>query len=131
MSRQTMTRRFTVNEYYRMGRLDEGSEPEPDIAVVRPRSPGFPPSHPTPDDVLLLIEVADTSFDFDLRTKIPLYARHGIPEVWLVNLTRETIIIHRDPAPDGYRTIEVRRRGDHVSPSAFPDQQFAVDEILD
>ena len=110
--------------------LGERSEPQPDVALVR-RKPGFYASgHPTPGDVLLLVEVADSSADPDRRVKVPLYARSGIHEVWLVDLEQDTITIYRDPTPDGYRNARVARRGDELAPAAFPDRALAVADIL-
>lgn len=66
-------------------RLDDIGEPEPDIAILRPRADFYTTAHPGPTDVLLAIEVADTSLAYDLGTKVPLCARHGIPEVWVID----------------------------------------------
>ena len=109
--------------------LNDFSEPQPDIAVLRLRE-DFYRSHPTPDDVLLLIEVADTSLERDRRGKIPLYARCGLPEAWLVNLIENVLEVHRAPSRDGYRDVRHLRRGDRVSPLAFPDLVIPVDAIL-
>ena len=87
-------------------RLDEYSEPEPDLALLRPRDDFYAAAHPGPGDVLLIIEVADTSLRYDREIKIPLYARHGIPEVWLVDLENERLLRFLEPGPDGYRTEE-------------------------
>ncbi|MDQ3504080.1 MAG: Uma2 family endonuclease, partial [Actinomycetota bacterium] len=84
----------------------------------------------TPEDVLLVVEVADSSEVYDRRTKAPLYARHGIPELWIANLNRDQIIVCRDPAPAGYATVRVARRGESISPLAFPDLTITVDAIL-
>jgi Uma2 family endonuclease len=83
--------------------LHRYSEPEPDIAVVQNRS--YADAHPGPDDVLLLIEVADSSLAYDRDTKIPLYARFGIPEVWLVRLEDERIDVYTQPTPAGYQQV--------------------------
>lgn len=83
--------------------LGEASETQPDIALLRPRSDFYAGAHPRPADVLLLIEVADTSMRYDREVKIPLYARHSIPEVWLVDLGRASIAAYRDPAESGYQ----------------------------
>ncbi len=72
-------------------RLNGYSEPEPDVALVKPRNDFYSREHPGPGDVLLLIEVADTSVERDLEVKLPLYARVGIPEAWFVDLPVETI----------------------------------------
>ena len=77
-------------------RLDDISEPEPDIAILRPRADFYMTAHPGAADVLLVIEVADTSLAYDLGTKVPLYARHGIPEVWVIDAaTRHTRVFRR------------------------------------
>lgn len=87
-------------------RLNELSEPQPDIALLRPREDFYAAAHPGPADVLLLIEVADSSLEYDRGVKLPLYARHGIPECWLVNLERGVINRCREPSDDGYRRAE-------------------------
>ncbi|NEX18320.1 MAG: Uma2 family endonuclease [Halochromatium sp.] len=86
-------------------RLSDFSEPEPDIALLRPRDDFYAKSHPRPEDVLLLIEVAETSLRYDRDKKLPLYARAGIPESWLVDLAGQALWIYRDPGPEGYAKI--------------------------
>jgi len=78
-------------------RLDDISEPEPDIAILRPRADFYMTGHPGPADALLVIEVADTSLAYDLGTKVPLYARHGIPEVWVVDAATRQTGVFRGP----------------------------------
>jgi Uma2 family endonuclease len=78
-------------------RLDDASEPEPDISILRPRADLYTTSHPGAADVLLVIEVADTSLAYDLGTKVPLYARHGIPEVWVIDAATRRISVFRRP----------------------------------
>jgi len=85
--------------------LDNRSEPQPDLTVVRRPWTGYPRAHPGPDDVLLLIEVADTSLELDLGAKRELYARAGIREFWIVDLTTETVLVHREPEGEGYRSV--------------------------
>ena len=111
-------------------RLGERTEPQPDLALVRSRADFYAAGHPTAEDVLLLVEVADTSLRFDRDVKVPLYARSGIPEVWLVDLVQETVTVHREPTPNGYRTIQTARRGETLTPSALPDLELAVAAIL-
>ncbi len=83
-------------------RLDDISEPEPDIAILRPRADFYMTAHPGAADVLLVIEVADTSLAYDLGTKVPLYARHGIPEVWVIDAaTRQTRVFRRPVSSGG------------------------------
>ena len=84
-------------------RLDEASEPEPDIALLRPRADGYMSAHPGPEDVLVVIEVADTSLAYDLGVKVPLYARHGIPEAWVIDAATRQTRVFREPSAEGYR----------------------------
>ncbi len=78
-------------------RLDDISEPEPDLAILRPRADLYTTAHPGPADVLLVIEVADTSLAYDLGTKVPLYARHGVPEVWVIDAATRRTRVFRQP----------------------------------
>ena len=110
--------------------LTDFSAPQPDITLLRRREDFYGAGHPTPGDVLLLVEVADSSVGFDRHTKIPLYARCGIPEVWLVDLVKKVLEVHRDPAPDGYRDVRRLRRGERIAPLAFPDFEIAVAPLL-
>ena len=82
-------------------RLDDISEPEPDIAILRPRADFYMTAHPGAADVLLVIEVADTSLAYDLGTKVPLYARHGIPEVWVIDAATRHTRVFRRPVGNG------------------------------
>ncbi|MCL0078158.1 Uma2 family endonuclease [Dehalococcoidia bacterium] len=111
-------------------RLGERSEPQPDLALLRPRPDFYSPAHPGPEDILLVIEVAETSADYDRVIKVPLYARGGILEVWLVNLEGEAIEVYQSPSLEGYHEMETLRRGDRLSPSSFPELRLAVEEIL-
>ena len=110
--------------------LGDRSEPQPDLALLRPRPDFYASAHPTADDVLLLIEVAESSMEYDRQVKVPLYARTGIPEMWLVGLARDQVTVHRDPTPGGYRVIRVLCRGDAISSAAFPHLEIAVADIL-
>lgn len=111
-------------------RLPPGSEPEPDIAIIRWRDDSYATRHPEPDDVFLLVEVADTSLPFDRRRKIPLYAAAGIREVWLLDLTMNQLVVHRKP--EGRRYAEVQTIGPEgsIAPLAFPDLLLPLAEIL-
>lgn len=111
-------------------RLDPYSEPQPDLALLRPRDDFYEAAHPGPADILLLVEVADSSVVYDRQTKTPLYAQAGIPEVWLVDLPQDVVEAHRSPSPDGYRDVQRFRRGQRIAPQAFPDVDLAVDDIL-
>jgi len=111
-------------------RLGARSEPQPDVTLLRYRPDFYASAHPGPEDVLLVVEVAETSADADRSLKIPLYARYGIPEAWLVDLLEERIEIYRHPTPQGYRSLHIAHRGETVSPTALPDLELSVDEIL-
>ena len=111
-------------------RLSEHAEPQPDLLLLRPRPDFYASGHPTPADVLLLVEVAETSSRYDRRVKMPLYARSGIPECWLVELDQATITVYRDPTPSGYGIVQTVRSGEKLRPLAFPDLELAVTDIL-
>ena len=111
-------------------RLPHGGEPEPDIALLRPRSDFYQAGLPVPADILLAVEVSDTTARFDRGVKVPLYALNGISETWLFLLSEDLIEVHRRPRTDGYQTIMRFHRGELLSPEALPDLQFSVDELL-
>jgi Uma2 family endonuclease len=81
------------------------SEPEPDLMLLRPRADFYVGAHPAPRDVLLLIEVADSSLQYDLGIKVPLYARHQVTEVWVVDLVNEQVRLHRSPQGGDYTDV--------------------------
>lgn len=110
-------------------RLDEHSEPEPDVALLRPRDDGYAGGHPTPDDVLLVVEVADASLHRDRDLKLPLYARAGVPEVWVVDLSSHTVEVYAEPSLDGYGSARRARTGSLV-PVEVPHLKLDVDEIV-
>lgn len=105
--------------------LDD-SEPEPDIAVVRPGD--YETGHPT--EAFLVVEVAETSVHIDRGLKSQLYARAGIPEYWLVNLPEGVVEVHREPSGGAYRSVTRHRSGEALRLLAFPDVEVRLDEIL-
>jgi Uma2 family endonuclease len=111
-------------------RLDEYSEPQPDLTLLRPRPDYYAGGHPGPEDVLLVVEVAETSAEYDRQIKVPLYARAGIREVWLVDLAASAVEVYREPTPEGYRQVRRFGRGETLSPEALPDINLALDDIL-
>jgi len=111
-------------------RLDEYNEPEPDVAVLRPRADFYAAGHPTPPDVLLLVEVADTSIEYDRQVKAPLYARAGVAEVWLVDLTSDVVEIYAQPDEGTYRSRRRVGRGESVAAGSLANLSVAVDEVL-
>ena len=107
------------------------SEPEPDVALLQPREDFYAARTPEPADVLLAIEVSDTSLEFDRDVKRPLYAAAGITEYWIVNLQDDCLEVYRQPQPDGtYRNVQTLRRGQQVEVAALPGVTLAVAEIL-
>jgi Uma2 family endonuclease len=112
--------------------LNGNSEPEPDISLLRPRDDFYTGGHPMPDDVLLLIEVADTSVERDLEVKLPLslYAQAGIPETWIVDLPAETIEVHSRPDGGEYRETVRVKRGETLKSRTIPGLELAADDIL-
>ena len=111
-------------------RLDNYSEPEPDLMLLKPAPDDYVSHHPAPDDVFLLIEVADSTLDFDRSKKLQIYARAGIAEFWIVNLPDSTIEIYREPHFTGYEKKTVLKAGDQACPAAFPDVVVDVAELL-
>lgn len=111
-------------------RLSTRSEPQPDIVLFRVRPDYRTDEIPGAPDVLLLIEVSDTSLTFDRRHKLPSYAAAGIPEVWIVDLTRERIEVYRQPTGRRYQQRAIVERGGVLTPLAFPDLAIACDDIL-
>ena len=111
-------------------RLGDLAEPQPDLALLRPRSDFYATAHPGPEDVLLVVEVAETSSDYDRQIKIPLYARWGIPEAWLVDLDQDRVEVHRDPSPEGYRDVRAIPRCEALAPGAFPDLDRRAQDVL-
>lgn len=111
-------------------RLSDISEPQPDLMLLRPRPDFYRNSHATPADVLLLVEVADTSAAYDRSVKLPLYARVGIPEYWLVDLERGVLEVYRSPEDDRYADLQELRSGARVAPASLPDVELEVGEIL-
>lgn len=110
--------------------LGDRSEPEPDLVLLRPRDDFYASDDATFQDVLLIVEVADSSIQYDRQVKAPLYARSGVPELWIVDLNRDHLAVHRDPTDAGYATTQVFRRSETIGPVSFPDFRIAVEDIL-
>jgi Uma2 family endonuclease len=111
-------------------RLDPHSEPQPDVVLLRPRADYYDKAVPGPESVLLLVEVAETSLPYDRRVKLRLYARAGVPEVWLVDLVRNQVEVHREPTPEGYSREETVGPGDRLVPTALPGVSLSPADIL-
>ena len=108
----------------------ERSEPQPDLMLLAARPDRYASGHPRPDEVLLLVEVAETTLNFDRHTKIPFYADAGIGEVWLVDPVHDRIDLYTEPAPGGSQVTRRVERGEAVAPSALPDLKREVDRII-
>jgi len=106
------------------------SEPQPDLALLRPRAVSYSRERPASDDVLLAVEVADTTVRFDRLVKSRLYARAGIAEFWLCLAADAAVEVYRGPGADGYAGVTLHGRGQIVSPLAFPDVSFAVTDFF-
>ena len=111
-------------------RLNENTEPEPDIALLRFREDFYAANQPTPEDILLVIEVSDTTLAYDRGVKVNLYAQAGIPETWIMNLPEDCIESFTEPGPEGYSLHSVYRRGDRITPTTLPGVEFAVEDFL-
>jgi Uma2 family endonuclease len=114
-------------------RLNDRSEPVPDVTVARLWGGADTPYksvHPAPKDILLIVEVADSSLASDLTTKARLYARHNVSQFWVLDLRGGRLFVHRDPTARGYETRLELKRGDSVTATEFPIVTFTVDEIL-
>ena len=111
-------------------RLDDDSEPQPDVMLLQWRDDFYRNGHPGPADVLLLIEVADSSVEFDRTVKLAAYARAGIPEVWIVARAERRIEAYAEPAGNEYATVRCFGPGETVAPQAFPDITLEVNRVI-
>lgn len=119
--------RYRVRPAKPLTLLENNSEPEPDIALVKPQS--YRQSHPTSDDVFLIIEFSNTSLAKDIEDKRRVYASAGIQDYWVVNLRDRQLIIYRNPSNDDY-TSEQRLKAGSISLLAFPDITLTVQMML-
>ena len=110
--------------------LDNRTMPEPDLVLLRERADFYESDDAGPEDVLLLIEVADSSVDYDRNEKLPRYAQAGIPEVWIAVLPEDVVEAHTEPTDDGYRVMRRFRAGDVLRPGCFEDIEIPVAAIL-
>jgi Uma2 family endonuclease len=106
------------------------SELVPDLMLLKPRPGGYPTAAPGPSDVLLLIEVADTTLRVDRDEKIPLYGKHGVAESWLLDLGARRLEIYEEPGPDGYKVIRRPSSDDVIAASLLPDHQLTVRDLF-
>lgn len=110
--------------------ISDIDEPEPDLSVLRARADRYRSGKPTAADTVLVIEIGDSSIDFDRTVKLPMYAAAGIPELWLVDLAADCVEIHTEPQPKGYRLCRTLRDGDQLIPPGG-GAGLAVSDLLD
>ncbi len=111
-------------------RIPDYSEPQPDIVILRPRDDFYANKFPLPEDVLLIIEVADSSLRYDRTTKLTLYAEHHIPEYWIANLERDIVEIYRQPQNKSYlKQTLIDSSEITFAPIAFPEMTMTLKDI--
>jgi Uma2 family endonuclease len=110
--------------------LDDYSEPQPDISILKRRDDFYRHGHPRPEDVLLVIEMSESTLEYDRRVKVPLYARAGIPEVWIVNLIEERVETFTDPSGGAYQTTAAFSRDEEVQSHSLAALRLGVSEIF-
>lgn len=111
-------------------RLGVDSEPEPDLLILAPVEKWAAPGKPRASDAFLLVEIADTSLHYDLHTKVPLYARNGIPEVWVLDLNANAVHVFRDPRAGEYRHTGLHTGGS-IAPEAFPGAAIDLRQLFE
>ena len=110
--------------------IDDFSEPQPDLVLLKPRADFYSNSHPTPADVLVIIEVADTSVEYERNVKFPIYTRSGIPEAWLVVLPKDILEVHSEPKNGKYQKVQRLKPGKRLISTTIPGLKLDVDGIL-
>jgi Uma2 family endonuclease len=108
----------------------QGSEPQPDLVLLRGREDCYAERAPASEDILLVVEVSDHSLAYDRDVKIPLYAEAGLPEAWLIDLPGGAVVVHRHPALGVYQEVRRLRRGDAFEALARPGLRLRVSSIL-
>ncbi len=127
---QSLTGQTTILWVQNPVRLSDFSEPEPDVALLKYRDDFYAAHHPTPEDVLLVIEVADTTVLIDRNVKVPLYARAGVPETWIVNLPKKVIEVYFEPATGRYQKSRKFKPGELLVSPTIAGLSLNVGDIL-
>ena len=110
-------------------RLGRHTEPQPDLSVAR-RTQAYTNRHPDAGDLLLVIEVADSSLQYDRAEKVPRYGKAGVPEIWLVDVAARTVTVYTGPGPEGYARERVLRCGERIAAGAVAGLDLAVEDIF-
>ncbi|MEH2304738.1 Uma2 family endonuclease [Nostoc sp.] len=110
--------------------LNDNSQPQPDVALLKPRDDFYATAHPQPQDIFLLIEVADSTIEYDREEKIPLYAEANIIEVWLVDINEQVVEVYQQPSAARYQFMQKLTSDESLSIPGFPDVNISVDEIF-
>ena len=110
--------------------ISEISEPEPDVTLLRFQEDFYASGKATTEDVLLLIEVSDSTVSYDRTTKIKLYAQAGVEEVWLVNLPKQVLEVHTEPTNGKYKVVRKLNKNESVSPKLLPELTIRISDIL-
>jgi Uma2 family endonuclease len=110
--------------------LEHSTLPQPDVALLRQREDFYDKAYPKPADVLLVVELADTSLAYDRDVKVPLYAQAGIPEVWLVDLNKRELIVYRSPVNGKYTEVRYPQPADMVAPVLLPEASYFVEQVV-
>jgi len=110
--------------------LGDWDEPQPDIFLLRPRDDFYTKAHPRPSDLFLIIEIADSSLDYDRTVKVSLYAETGVPEYWVADITNDCVWAYSDIQERHYQTVRQFRRGESIVPQLLPGCSIRVDILL-
>ena len=110
--------------------INELNEPQPDVAVLKPADYLRMPQHPGPSDLVLVIEVADSTLREDRGRKVPEYARAGIPEAWIVNIPKGVVEVYSEPVGGKYASIRRVARGEAITLKVLPEVTIAVGDFL-
>lgn len=110
--------------------LNVRSEPEPDVVVAPGKRADYLLEHPRAADVLLVIEIADTTLRFDRTRKMPAYARVGVREYWIINLLERQVEVYRDPSGSRYRSRTIHHEGEMIIPLTAPNASVSISDLL-
>ncbi len=131
LARLFLSERIRVQTPIRiLGELGVWNEPEPDVTVTKEGRRAYKEENPSPEDLLLVVEIADSSLRFDLSVKAQLYAQSGISEYWVLDVIGRRVIVHREPTVEGYESVTEWSEGESLSPLALPTSSLAISDLL-